>query len=66
MQDPPKFTKIWIFGLKICHLATVGPSTKEDETTGKKCFSCFSKSVMESCKFALQGKKAAFFPWQKH
>jgi hypothetical protein len=23
LQDPPKFTQIWIFGLKICHLATL-------------------------------------------
>jgi hypothetical protein len=23
MQDPPKFTKVGIFGLKICHLATL-------------------------------------------
>jgi hypothetical protein len=23
MQDPPKFTQISIFGLKICHLATL-------------------------------------------
>jgi hypothetical protein len=23
LQDPPKFTKIRIFGLKICHLATL-------------------------------------------
>jgi hypothetical protein len=23
LQDPPKFTKIWIFGLKIYHLATL-------------------------------------------
>jgi hypothetical protein len=22
MQDPPKFTQIGLFGLKICHLAT--------------------------------------------
>jgi hypothetical protein len=22
LQDPPKFTRIWIFGLKTCHLAT--------------------------------------------
>jgi DNA modification methylase len=22
-QVPPKFTQIWIFGLKICHLATL-------------------------------------------
>jgi hypothetical protein len=22
-MDPPKFTQIWIFGLKICHLATL-------------------------------------------
>jgi hypothetical protein len=22
-KDPPKFTQIWIFGLKICHLATL-------------------------------------------
>jgi hypothetical protein len=24
MQDPPKFTQIGSFGLKICHLATLG------------------------------------------
>jgi hypothetical protein len=23
LQDPPKFTQIWIFGLKIYHLATL-------------------------------------------
>jgi hypothetical protein len=23
LQDPPKFTPIWIFGLKIYHLATL-------------------------------------------
>jgi hypothetical protein len=23
LQDPPKFTQIGIFGLKICHLATL-------------------------------------------
>jgi hypothetical protein len=23
LHDPPKFTQIWIFGLKICHLATL-------------------------------------------
>jgi hypothetical protein len=23
LQDPPKFIQIWIFGLKICHLATL-------------------------------------------
>jgi hypothetical protein len=26
LQDPPKFTKIGIFGLKICYLATLGPA----------------------------------------
>jgi hypothetical protein len=26
-QDPPKFTQIWIFGLKICHLATLDSGT---------------------------------------
>jgi hypothetical protein len=25
LQDPPKFTQIEIFGLKICHLATLEP-----------------------------------------
>jgi hypothetical protein len=24
MQDPPKFTQFGIFGLKTCHLATLG------------------------------------------
>jgi hypothetical protein len=24
LLDPPKFTQIWIFCLKICHLATLG------------------------------------------
>jgi hypothetical protein len=24
LQDPPKITRIWIFGLKIYHLATLG------------------------------------------
>jgi hypothetical protein len=24
LQDPPKFTQTWIFGLKIYHLATLG------------------------------------------
>jgi hypothetical protein len=26
LQDPPKMTQIWIFGLKICHLATLNCS----------------------------------------
>jgi hypothetical protein len=26
LQDPPKFTQIGIFGLKICHLATLPPT----------------------------------------
>jgi hypothetical protein len=26
-QDPPKFTQIEIFGLKICHLATLSENT---------------------------------------
>jgi hypothetical protein len=26
MQDPPKFTQIWIFGLKTNHLATLAPT----------------------------------------
>jgi hypothetical protein len=26
LQDPPKLTQIGIFGLKICHLATLSPS----------------------------------------
>jgi hypothetical protein len=30
MQDPPKFTQIGIFGLKICHLATLSPSTERN------------------------------------
>jgi hypothetical protein len=25
LQDPPKFTQIWIFGLKTNHLATLHP-----------------------------------------
>jgi hypothetical protein len=28
LQDPPKFTQIWIFGSKKFHLATL-PQTKE-------------------------------------
>jgi hypothetical protein len=30
LQDPPKFTQIGIFGLKICHLATLMPAFKPD------------------------------------
>jgi hypothetical protein len=26
LQDPPKFTQIWIFGLKTNHLATLAPT----------------------------------------
>jgi hypothetical protein len=28
LQEPPKFTQIWIFGLKNCHLATLAESRK--------------------------------------
>jgi hypothetical protein len=29
LQDTPKFTQSGIFGLKICHLATLFPSPKK-------------------------------------
>jgi hypothetical protein len=29
LQDPPKYTQIWIFGLKICHLATLFSGSKK-------------------------------------
>jgi hypothetical protein len=29
LQDPTKFTQIWIFGLKTNHLATLIPAGKE-------------------------------------
>jgi hypothetical protein len=28
LQDPPKFAQIWIFGLKIYHLAALGSDAK--------------------------------------
>jgi hypothetical protein len=34
LQDPPKFTKIGIFGLKINHLATLFPS--RTKVSGKR------------------------------
>jgi hypothetical protein len=33
LQDPPKFSKKWIFGLKICHLATL-------DGNGQKVWCC--------------------------
>jgi hypothetical protein len=39
VQDPPKFTQIWIFGLKTNHLATLPASVNESVKTFKKCTS---------------------------
>jgi hypothetical protein len=38
LQYPAKFTQIWIFGLKIYHLATLHSATSEQEnqTTTKR------------------------------
>jgi hypothetical protein len=38
LQDPPKFTQIWIFGLKTNHLATLGrlPENNNNKTAAKK------------------------------
>jgi hypothetical protein len=33
LKDPPKFTQIWIIGLKTNHLATLIPSSKNSPTT---------------------------------
>jgi hypothetical protein len=29
LQDPPKFTQIWIFGLKTNHLATLNTTSQK-------------------------------------
>jgi hypothetical protein len=35
LQDPPKFTKIRILGLKICHLAILHGTVKESLKRGR-------------------------------
>jgi hypothetical protein len=34
LQDPPKFTQLWIFGLKTNHLATLLGRTGSDQKIG--------------------------------
>jgi hypothetical protein len=36
LQDPPKFTQIGIFGLKLCHLATLLTSFKNHVVAGRR------------------------------
>jgi hypothetical protein len=33
LQDPPNFTLIWIFGLKLYHLATLVTKSKQEKDT---------------------------------
>jgi hypothetical protein len=56
MFDPPKFTQIWIFGLKACHLATLfkiqlqtelGTGAKNVNRNGKNPFIIYLFQLME-------------------
>jgi hypothetical protein len=38
LQDPPKFTQIWIFGLKTNHLATLVCATHEGSLKNSSYF----------------------------
>jgi hypothetical protein len=44
LQDPPKFTQIWIFGLKTSHLATLRPSGRKK---GMRVLNCQFKKLEE-------------------
>jgi IS5 family transposase len=58
LQDRPKFTQIWTFGLKICHLATL-VSTNID----RNAFTRFIATVnlfSDSCVFFGPSKKGCF------
>jgi hypothetical protein len=39
LQDLPKFIQMWIFGLKIYHLATMRPYLVEPEVASRNGFS---------------------------
>jgi hypothetical protein len=61
LQDPTKFTQIWIFGLKIYHLATL-PESRKLPRTGK--IRVESSSLKLAANFCKSSSKL-FFPVSK-
>jgi hypothetical protein len=52
LQDPPKFTQIGIFGLKICHLATVPDTRNSDELLKPQAKLAFNEVAADSIRAA--------------
>jgi hypothetical protein len=51
LQDPPKFTQIRIFGLKIYHLATLVPDGGKERQTHYHCTFFGGKKSFEKVSF---------------
>jgi hypothetical protein len=65
LQDPPKFTQIWIFGLKTSHLATLTETLAEDDIVMESSLrvNAGKKVGRNVVKFRRVGKTILSYKW---
>jgi hypothetical protein len=69
LQGPPKFTQIWIFGLKTTNMATLVPCRRKLSTAKiiKSCesFAPWSKSGVAKIGLRLESRVARWFVFKQ-